>query len=159
MDRANRTCNIVFHKVLSFRLDGIQDRHIIYFLTKFLYFSKSFFLKTISDQKVSFKKTIFTFKSIFYDFEWVHISNKQHKSHVWPKKKKKKYFFSKFSSKVKPFCKVYFDVNKKNHGMCGCLVPHWVECVYACVCLSIQSIFPKVMFFCKVYFGVNKKKK
>ena len=77
---------------------------------------------------------------------------------MFGQKKKKKYFFSKFSSKVKPFCKVYFDVNKKNHGMCGCLVPHWVECVYACVCLSSQSIFPKVMFFCKVYFGVNKKK-
>ena len=37
-------------------------------------------------QKVSLQKTIFTFKIVFHkdDFELVHISNKHHKSHVWP---------------------------------------------------------------------------
>ena len=50
-------------------------------------------------QKVSFRKTIFTFKSVFHknDFARVHISNKHHKNHVWPqnlKKKKRRYFLA-----------------------------------------------------------------
>ena len=60
-------------------------------------------------------------------------------------------------TKVKPFCKVYFDVNKKNNGMCGCLVPHWVGCVYACTCLSSQSISQKVMLFVKCILVLIKK--
>ncbi len=45
-------------------------------------------------QKMFFRKTIFTFKSVFHkdDFEQVHISNKHHKSHVWLKNLKKYIF-------------------------------------------------------------------
>ena len=45
-----------------------------------------------------FHKHDFQFKSVFHkdDFEWVHFSNKHHKSHVWPKnfKKQKMYFLA-----------------------------------------------------------------
>ena len=69
------------------------ERH---FLTKFwleVVFRKDDFEKYKNfSQKVSFRKTIFTFKSVFYkdDFERVYISNKHHKSHVCPKNFKKK---------------------------------------------------------------------
>jgi hypothetical protein len=70
----------------------LSERH---FLTKFwseVLFKKDDFEKYKNfGQKVSFRKTIFTFKSVCHkdDFERVHILNKHHKSHVWPKKLKK----------------------------------------------------------------------
>ena len=76
----------------------------IHFLTKF--WSKVVFRKDDFEKyknfghKVFFRKIIFTFKSVFHkdNFERVHISNKHHKSHVWPKnlkkKKKKKHFLA-----------------------------------------------------------------
>ncbi len=44
---------------------------------------------------MSFRKTIFIFKSVFHkdDFERVHISNKHHKSHVWSKNLKYIYIY------------------------------------------------------------------
>ena len=59
-----------------------------YFLIKFwseVVFRKDNFEKYKNfSQKVSFKRTIFSFKSVFHknDFEQVHISNKHYKSHV-----------------------------------------------------------------------------
>jgi hypothetical protein len=75
---------IIFVKDTFEREKCLSERH---FLTKFwlevVFFEK---YKNFS-QKVSFRKTIFMFKSIFHkdDFEQVHISNKHHKSHVWSK--------------------------------------------------------------------------
>ena len=66
-----------------------------YLLTKFwskVVFRKDNFEKYKNfGQKIFFRKMIFMFKSVFhkYDFERVHISNKHHKSHVWPKNFKK----------------------------------------------------------------------
>ena len=80
---------IVFVKDTFKRENCFSERH---FLTKIFIFLKIVFFKdnflSKFDQKVSFKKTIFTFKSVFHknDYEWVHILNKHHhKSHVWPK--------------------------------------------------------------------------
>ena len=83
---------IVFVKNTFKRENRLSERH---FLTKIFIFLKivfskdNFWLKF--GQKVFFRKTIFTFKSVFYkdDFEWIHISNKHHNSHVWPKNLKK----------------------------------------------------------------------
>ena len=86
---------IVFVKNTFEREKCLSERH---FLTKFwskVVFRKDDFEKYKNfGQKVSFRKTIFTFKSVFHkdDFEWVHISNKHHKSHVWPKNFKKCFF-------------------------------------------------------------------
>jgi hypothetical protein len=83
---------IVFVKDTFERENRISKRH---FLTKFwleVVFRKDDLEKYKNfGQKVSFRKTIFTFKSVFHkdDFERVHISNKHHKSHVWPKNLKK----------------------------------------------------------------------
>ena len=51
---------------------------------------------------MSFRKTIFTFKSVSYkdDFEQVYISNKHHKNHIWSKNLKKYIFFSNFDRQV-----------------------------------------------------------
>jgi hypothetical protein len=84
---------IVFVKDIFEHENRLSERH---FLTKFwseVVFRKDDFEKHKNfDQKVSFRKTIFTFKSIFHkdDFERIHISNKHHKSYVWPKNLKKK---------------------------------------------------------------------
>jgi hypothetical protein len=63
---------------------------------------------------MSFRKTIFTFKSVFYkdDFERVHISNKHHKSHVWPKNKKYIYIF--FSNFGPPISSLFFFIKTLN---------------------------------------------
>ena len=67
-----------------------------HFLTKFwleIIFRKDNFEKYKNfGHKVFFRKIIFTFKSVFHkdNFERVHISNKHHKSHVWPKNLKKR---------------------------------------------------------------------
>ena len=86
---------IVFVEDTFKREKCISEKH---FLTKFwseIVFRKDDFEKYKNfDQKMSFKKTIFTFKSVFHkgDFEWVYISNKHHKSHVWSKNFKKNIF-------------------------------------------------------------------
>ena len=75
---------------------SVSERH---FLTKFwseVVFKRNDFEKYKNfGQKVSFRKTIFTFKSVFYknDFKRVHISNKHYKSNVWLKYLKKCNFF------------------------------------------------------------------
>ena len=88
---------IVFVKDTFECENRLSKRH---FLTKFwleVVFRKDDFEKYKNfGQKVSFKKTIFMFKSVFHkdDFERVHISNKHHKCHVWPKNLKKMYFLA-----------------------------------------------------------------
>ena len=87
---------IVFVKDTFERENYLSKR---YFLTKFwseVVFKKDDFEKYKNfGQKVSFRKTIFTFKSVFHknDFERVHLSNKHHKNHVWSKNLTKKYIF------------------------------------------------------------------
>ena len=88
---------IIFVKDTFERENHFSERH---FLTKFwseVVFRKNDFEKYKNfGQKVSLRKTIFTFKSAFHkdDFERVHISNKHHKSHVLPKNLKKMYFLA-----------------------------------------------------------------
>jgi hypothetical protein len=87
---------IVFVKYTFKRENRFSER---YFLTKFwseIVFRKYDFEKYKNfGQKVSFKKTIFMFKSVFHknDFKRVHISNKYHKNHVCLKNLKKKEYF------------------------------------------------------------------
>ena len=75
---------IVFVKDTSERKNHISERN---FLTKFwseVVFRKNNFEKYKNfGQKVFFKKTIFTFKSVLKDnFERIYILNKHYKNHV-----------------------------------------------------------------------------
>ena len=99
-------CEIIFVKDSFKRKNRLSERH---FLTKIFIFLKIVFSKDNFwpkfGQKVYFKKMVFMFKSVFHkdDFEWVHILNKHHKSHIWPKNfKKKNVFFSNFGPNLTP---------------------------------------------------------
>ena len=64
------------------------ERHFVIKFWLEVIFRKNDFEKYKNfDQKMSFRKTIFTFKSVFHkdDFEQIHILNKHYKSHVWSK--------------------------------------------------------------------------